>query len=359
MVNKNFKEILEQKGSTKIRYKRKISTTPFDDVFRTLLEKCTKLIIPVINEFFHTDYTFKDKVDILANELFFTDADGSDVKRITDSYLRIRDNIYHIECQSTKDNFIQLRMMEYDFHIGFDNATNDDGTFITMLPQSAILNLFSDRKGESMQKVILLIPEYSETDAPTYKEVTYSVPVFNINYYSHKEIREKHLLFLTPYYIIKFRESLDEINADAEKLTRFTEEQLALYEEIERLAEAENFEKDYLHDVISLTEKIINYVAKNSPNIKREVSIMGGEVIKTDREILIEENLAKGEQLGLAKGKQLGLAEGEQLGLAKAEDLLQKLTNAMIADKYDSDTIVKINIDADFREEMYRKYDLK
>lgn len=173
----------------------------------------------------------------------------------------------------------------------------------------------------------------------------------NINSYTHKEIREKHLLFLTPYYIIKFRESLDELNADADKLTHFTEEQLALYEEVEKLSEAENFEKDYLHDVISLTEKIINYVAKDSPNIKREVNIMGGEVIKTDREILIEENLAKGEQLGLAKG--------EQLGLAKAEALLSKLTNAMIADNYDSDTIVKIMIDADFREAMYKKYNLK
>jgi len=72
---------------------------------------------------------------------------------------------------------MQLRMMEYDFHIGFDNVTNDDGTFITMLPQSGILNIFSDKKDETMQKVLLLIPEYSTTDTPSYKEVTYSVPV--------------------------------------------------------------------------------------------------------------------------------------------------------------------------------------
>ena len=77
------------------------------------------------------------------------------------------------------------------------------------------------------------------------------------------------------------------------------------------------------------------------------MSVIGGEVIKTDREILIEENLAKGK------------AEGEQLGLAKAEALLAKLTNTMISDNYDSDTIVKINIDADFRKEMYKKYNLK
>ena len=34
--------------------------TPFDDVFKTLLEKCTDLIIPVLNEVFGTDYKMKE-----------------------------------------------------------------------------------------------------------------------------------------------------------------------------------------------------------------------------------------------------------------------------------------------------------
>ena len=35
--------------------------TPFDDVFKTLLEKCTDLIIPVLNEVFGTDYKMSEK----------------------------------------------------------------------------------------------------------------------------------------------------------------------------------------------------------------------------------------------------------------------------------------------------------
>ena len=31
--------------------------TPYDDVFKTLLNDCTKLIIPVINEIFGEHYT--------------------------------------------------------------------------------------------------------------------------------------------------------------------------------------------------------------------------------------------------------------------------------------------------------------
>ena len=36
--------------------KTKSSNTPYDDVFRTLLNDCSSLIIPVINEVFGEDY---------------------------------------------------------------------------------------------------------------------------------------------------------------------------------------------------------------------------------------------------------------------------------------------------------------
>lgn len=38
-----------------------MDNTPYDDVFRTLLTDCTELIIPVVNEIFHTKYTRKEK----------------------------------------------------------------------------------------------------------------------------------------------------------------------------------------------------------------------------------------------------------------------------------------------------------
>ena len=31
--------------------------TPYDDAFRTLLQDCPELVIPLINELFGTDYT--------------------------------------------------------------------------------------------------------------------------------------------------------------------------------------------------------------------------------------------------------------------------------------------------------------
>ena len=47
-----------------------MSSTPYDDVFRTLLTDCTELMIPVVNEIFHTNYTGNEKIRLLQNEHF-------------------------------------------------------------------------------------------------------------------------------------------------------------------------------------------------------------------------------------------------------------------------------------------------
>ena len=94
-----------------------MSSTPYDDVFRTLLTDCTELMIPVVNEIFHTDYTGNEKIRLLQNEHFIQMPDGSKQERITDSSFEIMSgntcNIkckkrYHIECQSFEDVIVEL-----------------------------------------------------------------------------------------------------------------------------------------------------------------------------------------------------------------------------------------------------------
>ena len=42
--------------------------TPYDDAFRTLLQDCPELVIPLINELFGTDYTGQEVVLSSTNE---------------------------------------------------------------------------------------------------------------------------------------------------------------------------------------------------------------------------------------------------------------------------------------------------
>ena len=58
----------------------------------------TQLVIPLINEVFHTSYREDEEIVQLRNEQQLEDREI-----ITDARLRIRDKVYHIECQSTDD----------------------------------------------------------------------------------------------------------------------------------------------------------------------------------------------------------------------------------------------------------------
>ena len=109
-----------------------MDNTPYDDVFRTLLTDCTELMIPVVNEIFHTDYTGKETICLLQNEHFIKMPNGSEQERITDSSfeiirketspeLQIQRKRYHIECQSTEDGSMIIRMFEYDVQLALEN----------------------------------------------------------------------------------------------------------------------------------------------------------------------------------------------------------------------------------------------
>ena len=56
------------------------NNTIFDDVFRTMVERMTYLLVPLINEVFHTSYPENVKIVHLRNEH------------------QLEDKVYHIEC---------------------------------------------------------------------------------------------------------------------------------------------------------------------------------------------------------------------------------------------------------------------
>ena len=93
-------------------------STIFDDVFRTIAQKMPQLLIPLINEVFHTSYSEKKPFEQLRNEHY--EKFGTVV---TDSIIRIGNHIYHLECQSSKDKTMVIRMFEYDISIALEHAS--------------------------------------------------------------------------------------------------------------------------------------------------------------------------------------------------------------------------------------------
>lgn len=105
-------------------------------MFRTLLEKMPELAVPLINEVFGTSYP--EDIEIIQKRNEHQTKQG---EIITDSHLMILDKAYHIECQSTNDSSMVIRMIEYDFLISLESMRLEDGKYRMYFPHSCILYL--------------------------------------------------------------------------------------------------------------------------------------------------------------------------------------------------------------------------
>ena len=287
------------------------NNTIFDDVFRTLLEKMPNLAIPLINEIFGTAYP--ENIPIVQKRNEHETKNG---EIITDSHLLIGEKIYHLECQSTNDSSMILRMIEYDFAIGLEYAGQEDGRFCMRLPHSCVLYLRGN--GGSAPLVMDLI-------LPDGTAVPYRVPVIRMEQYTKDTIFQKHLLFLLPFYIIRYEKSQKRIAKDRARFQALMEE----YSEIERHLERElleqNRERDF-RDLIELINRIADYIFAQSDVLKKGIGeVMGGKVLELESDRLIARGRKEGLAEGLAEGNRLTALRMHRKGYADATiaDLLE------------------------------------
>ena len=85
--------LLKEMSSTDNDF-NKNTPTPYDDAFRTMMNDCVRLLIPVINEVFGKNYSGNEKIIFRPNEHFINQQDGIEQKRITDSLF-----FYYLERQ--------------------------------------------------------------------------------------------------------------------------------------------------------------------------------------------------------------------------------------------------------------------
>ena len=138
-----------------------MNNTIFDDVFRTMVEKIPRLVIPLINEVFHTSYPEDVEITQLRNE--HQQADG---EVITDSCLLIGKKMYHIECQSTDDTTMAVRMIEYDFAIAIEYAAKQGRRYEIEFPRSCVLFLRSSGNTPDFLETNVIFPVWEKADVP-------------------------------------------------------------------------------------------------------------------------------------------------------------------------------------------------
>ena len=194
------------------QYKSSAVNTPYDDVFRTMLNDCSSLIIPVINEVFSEQYTGEEEVILSPETHYINQQDGDEVKRITDGSFIIRgkeEKRFLCECQSTPDSSMLVRIFEYSTQIALDQGEIVGNVLKVEIPRSAVLFLRSNRSTPDNMVIEMKTPGGT---------VCFDVMVLKTQRYSIDDIFDKGLLFLIPFYIFSHESRFAEYDADEAKL---------------------------------------------------------------------------------------------------------------------------------------------
>ena len=249
--------------------------TIFDDVFRTMLEKMPELVVPLINEAFGTNYPADVAVEQQRNE-----HQAKNGERITDSRLKIADKIYHIECQSTGDAEMVIRMIEYDFAISLETKQIENGRYKIYFPHSCVLYLRGKGRRDTLGMDIIM---------PDGRIIKYEISAIYIERYTQDVIFQKKLLFFLPFYVMRYEKSREDIEKDPAKLQKLLDEYAAIASRLEESLLGKGREALYRY-LVEVIIKIADYIFADSEKTKKGVDrIMGGKVLELKTDKLINE----------------------------------------------------------------------
>ena len=303
-----------------------ITSTPYDDVFRTMLNDCSRFILPLLNEVFGENYDGTETI-VFANDYHFQNKqDGAEDKIITDaSFKVIKGDIekkYHLECQSTIDNSMVLRFFEYDSQIALDDATiekivgddggkKSDGVLTVTFPHSAVLYLRSNKNTGDVMTIRFVTPG---------GELKYDIPIIRMQSYSLEDIWEKEIYLLIPFYIFTHEANFPKYNEDENLLQELVNEFKEICIKMEELTQQGKMTELERRIIIELSKKVIDNIARKYERIRKGVDgIMGGKVIETEAKKMYNKGILIGEE----NGRNESLKEQIKKKLAKGKAIAQ------------------------------------
>ena len=279
--------------------------SPYDDCFRTLMNDCVQLLIPVINEIFGKNYTGKEKIITHPNEHFINQQDGNEQKRITDSSFSIisgrQEDKYIFECQSTADDTMLIRIFEYITQEALDSGKILKHKLIVTIPNAAVLFLRTKKDTPDAMNIVINTPGGT---------VDFDVPIMKVNSYSLAQIFEKDLYFLLPFYIFNLEKNFSKYEHDPAELEKLKREYSDF---MTRLEQAVQKRKIFTHDrrtILEMSKKVLENIAAKYDNIQKEVKeIMGGRVLDYEGRSIFYDGIAVGEERGFERGEARGRRE--------------------------------------------------
>ena len=271
-----------------------MSSTIYDSVYRTLLNDCTQLIIPVINEIFGTNYTGNEEIQLFPNENIITSPEGELITRITDSNFVVIKGIssrYHLECESKEnDNTMIIRMFEYDSQVALTDVRLEGNTLHVQLPKSAIIYL---RHNANTPDEFYI--SFEDGD----QQLIRTIPTIKIQRYTLDEIFEKELYYFLPFYIFVHEKDLALYNEDEEKRSLLLDEYKSICQRLTKLWKKGKMDELTVDCIVNGMKQVLKKIASKYENVVKEgEKAMGGEILDYPAKAARREGLAEGREEG-------------------------------------------------------------
>ena len=300
------------------------------NAFRTMEMDCPKLLIPVVNEIFHTNYSLDEKVVVLPNEQMITTPEDEQMIRITDSNFMIigeEKARFHIECESNPNTGeLAIRFFQYDTQIALDNRRWKNGVLYISIPKSAVLYL---RHGKSTPESIKMVIEDGE------QKIYRSIPVIKVQTYSVNEIFEKRLWFFLPFHIFVHEKQLSMYNKDESKRMVLLKEYENIVHRIDDLCQSGELTELEKYCIITSMREVLSLIAKNQKKVLKEAyEVMGGKVLEYEAKTIYRDGLKEGIKEGIEQVAIRLLQRGESVEQVVSDtglptDVIKKLMEAI------------------------------
>lgn len=259
---------------------------PYDNTFKELIEKETRLLIPLVNELFGTAYPDDAKVELLHEEHHRRAQNGTLRDVITDAYFSINGHYYHIEVQSNPDETIIVRMLEYDFAIAFEQMIVKNGRRVMRLPHSSILYLRQRDNTPDFETIDIESP-----DGDTI--FSYNVQIVKTQNYTKDELFGKRLFILLPFYLFRYTDVFNKLENDIDARSKFVND---IKDLIDRLLALKDEGNEYeIAEIFQSIAYVGDYLLAGRQSLRMEVSnIMGGKALNFSPSIIHRDGAIQG-----------------------------------------------------------------
>ncbi len=285
---------------------KEYKATIYDDVWRTLVHDFPQLLVSFVNELFAESYGKDARVEFLQDVHEQNQPDGSIEKRTTDTYFRIVDEHgnsrkYHIECQSSADSSMLVRIFEYGAQIALDDAEKSESKIVLELPHAAVLFLRSTAKTPDKMEIEIKTPGGS---------ISYGIPVAKMKSYTIDMMLKKRLLILLPFYMFIVENSLKECEANEVKRQELMESLRTIATGLDNLLLLGDIDFYTRKSLMELMDKVNYHLARNYAKVQKEAEkVMGGRVLEYEAKTIYKNGVAAGVEQGRSQGISQGISQ--------------------------------------------------